>query len=41
MAFDDRVATQLTALAELGVADERLRRVFVAEPEAWWGAIAG
>jgi hypothetical protein len=41
MAFDDRVATQLTALAEFGVADERLRRVFVAEPEAWWGAIAG
>lgn len=39
-AFDDLAVTHLTQLSEAGVSDARLRRVFVSEPEAWWGAIA-
>jgi hypothetical protein len=40
-ALDDLAATHLTQLSDAGVSDERLRRVFVSEPEAWWGAITG
>jgi hypothetical protein len=39
-AFDDLAATHLTQLSDADVSDERLRRVFVSEPEAWWGAVA-
>lgn len=39
--LDDLAATHLTRLSDAGVSDERLRRVFVSEPEAWWGAITG
>lgn len=39
--LDDRAAVHLTQLADAGVADDRLRRVLEAEPDAWWGVISG